>query len=50
MGFSNPIIYVQLKKSSSALEPLGLASEKAGTKFRGIIIAVRTAASKKSRT
>ena len=39
MGFSNPIIYVQLKKSSPALEPLGLASEKAGTKFRGIIIA-----------
>jgi phosphonate transport system substrate-binding protein len=39
MGFSNPIIYVQLKKSDPALEPLGLASEKAGTKFRGIIIA-----------
>jgi len=39
MGFSNPVIYVQLKKSSPALEPLGLASEKAGTKFRGIIIA-----------
>ena len=39
MGFSNPLIYVQLKKSSPALEPLGLATEKAGTKFRGIIIA-----------
>ena len=39
MGFSNPVIYVQLKKSNPALEPLGLASEKAGTKFRGIIIA-----------
>lgn len=38
MGFSNPLIYVQLKKSAPALEPLGLASEKAGTKFRGIII------------
>ena len=33
------LIYVQLKKNSPALEPLGLASEKAGTKFRGIIIA-----------
>jgi phosphonate transport system substrate-binding protein len=41
MGFSNPVIYVQLKKNNPALEPLGLASEKAGTKFRGIII-VRT--------
>lgn len=39
MGFSNPIIYVQLKKSNPALDPLGLSSEKAGTKFRGIIIA-----------
>jgi len=39
MAFSNPIVYVQLKKSIPALEPLGLASEKAGTKFRGIIIA-----------
>jgi len=39
MGFSNPLVYVQLKNSSAAIEPLGLASEKAGTKFRGIIIA-----------
>lgn len=39
MGFANPLIYVQLKKNAPALEPLGLASEKAGTKFRGIIIA-----------
>ncbi len=39
MGFANPIVYVQLKKERGAIEPLGLASEKAGTKFRGIIIA-----------
>jgi phosphonate transport system substrate-binding protein len=39
LGFSNPVIYVQLKKGHAAIEPLGLASEKAGTKFRGIIIA-----------
>jgi phosphonate transport system substrate-binding protein len=39
LGFSNPIIYVQLKKGS-ALEPLALSEElKAGAKFRGIIIA-----------
>lgn len=38
MGFANPLVYVQLKKERSAIEPLGLASEKAGTKFRGIII------------
>lgn len=38
MGFSNPLIYVQLKKNHGTIEPLGLASEKAGTKFRGIII------------
>ncbi|MDH4163021.1 MAG: phosphate/phosphite/phosphonate ABC transporter substrate-binding protein [Nitrospirota bacterium] len=38
MGFANPLIYVQLKKNSAALDPLALASEKAGTKFRGIII------------
>lgn len=38
LGFSNPLIYVQLKKNHGAIEPLGLASEKAGTKFRGIII------------
>jgi phosphonate transport system substrate-binding protein len=39
MGFSNPLVYVQLKKNDAAMAPLGLASEKAGTKFRGIIIA-----------
>jgi phosphonate transport system substrate-binding protein len=39
LGFSNPIIYVQLKKGS-ALEPLALSEElKAGARFRGIIIA-----------
>jgi phosphonate transport system substrate-binding protein len=39
LGFSNPIIYVQLKKGS-AIEPLALSEEpKAGSKFRGIIIA-----------
>jgi phosphonate transport system substrate-binding protein len=39
LGFSNPIIYVQLKKGS-ALEPLALSIEpKAGARFRGIIIA-----------
>jgi phosphate/phosphite/phosphonate ABC transporter binding protein len=38
MGFANPLIYVQLKKSAPSLDPLGLASEKAGTKFRGIIL------------
>ncbi len=39
LGFSNPLVYVQLKKTDAKLDPLGLASEKAGTKFRGIIIA-----------
>jgi phosphonate transport system substrate-binding protein len=39
MGFANPIVYVQLKHGDPSLNPLGLASEKAGTKFRGIIIA-----------
>ncbi|MDH4164334.1 MAG: phosphate/phosphite/phosphonate ABC transporter substrate-binding protein [Nitrospirota bacterium] len=38
MGFANPLIYVQLKKDDPSLDPLGLASEKSGTKFRGIII------------
>jgi phosphate/phosphite/phosphonate ABC transporter binding protein len=38
MGFANPLVYVQLKKKDSSLDPLGLASEKSGTKFRGIII------------
>jgi phosphonate transport system substrate-binding protein len=39
MGFANPLVYVQLKKDDASLDTLGLASEKAGTKFRGIIIA-----------
>ena len=39
MGFANPLVYVQLKKSDASLDLLGLASEKSGTKFRGIIIA-----------
>lgn len=39
MGFANPLVYVQLKKNDASLDPLGLASEKSGTKFRGIIIA-----------
>ena len=39
MGFANPLVYVQLKKSDPSLDLLGLASEKAGIKFRGIIIA-----------
>ncbi|MFZ2196127.1 MAG: phosphate/phosphite/phosphonate ABC transporter substrate-binding protein [Thermodesulfovibrionales bacterium] len=39
LGFANPIIYVQLKKELD-IEPLALSAEfKAGTKFRGIIIA-----------
>lgn len=38
MGFANPLVYVQLKKNDASLDTLGLASEKAGTKFRGIII------------
>lgn len=39
IGFANPLIYVELKKNMDLL-PLALASElKAGTKFRGIIIA-----------
>jgi phosphonate transport system substrate-binding protein len=38
MGFSNSLIYVQLKKDLP-IEPLALSAElKAGTKFRGIII------------
>ena len=39
MGFANPLVYVQLKKNDASLDLLGLASEKSGTKFRGIIIA-----------
>jgi len=39
IGFANPLIYVQLKKSAG-LDPLALSAEpKAGTKFRGIIVA-----------
>src|SRR5574340_1215526 len=39
LGFANPIIYVQLRKELD-IEPLALSAEfKAGTKFRGIIIA-----------
>ena len=39
IGFSNPIIYVQLKQRGS-LVPLALSAEKkAGTRFRGVIIA-----------
>jgi phosphonate transport system substrate-binding protein len=39
IGFANPLVYVQLKKDAD-VNPLALSSEvKAGTKFRGIIIA-----------
>jgi phosphonate transport system substrate-binding protein len=39
MAFANSIVYIQLKKDV-AVEPLALSAEKkAGTKFRGIIIA-----------
>lgn len=39
MGFANSIVYIQLKKDV-AVDPLALSAEKkAGTKFRGIIIA-----------
>ncbi len=39
LGFSNPIIYVQLKQGN-ALVPLALSAEKkAGIRFRGVIIA-----------
>lgn len=39
LGFANSLVYVQLKKNS-AIDPLALSAEKkAGTKFRGIIIA-----------
>jgi phosphonate transport system substrate-binding protein len=38
MGFSNSLVYIQLRKDLS-IEPLALSSElKAGTMFRGIII------------
>ena len=39
LGFANSLVYVQLKKDS-AIDPLALSAEKkAGTRFRGIIIA-----------
>jgi phosphonate transport system substrate-binding protein len=39
IGFSNPVIYVQLKQNTN-LAPLVLSAEKkAGTRFRGVIIA-----------
>jgi len=39
IGFSNPLIYVQLKKDVN-IDPLALSSEiKGGIKFRGIIVA-----------
>ncbi len=39
LGFSNPLIYVQIRREEN-IEPLAVASEpKAGTRFRGIIIA-----------
>jgi ABC-type phosphate/phosphonate transport system substrate-binding protein len=49
LGFANSLVYVQLRKGVS-IEPLALAAEpKAGTRFRGVIIARRTAASGISR-
>ena len=43
MGFANSLVYVQLKKDQN-LEPLAVSSEaKSGKRFRGIIIAGRTA-------
>ncbi len=40
LGFANSLIYVQLKKDVPGIEPLALSAEtKAGTRFRGIIIA-----------
>lgn len=39
LGFANSLVYVQLKKDT-AIDPLALSAEKkAGTQFRGIIIA-----------
>jgi len=44
VGFANPLIYVQLKKEL-LLDPLALASEpKAGSRFRGVIIARKDSA------
>ncbi len=41
LGFCNSLVYVQLKKERD-IEPLALAAEpKAGTRFRGVIIARR---------
>ena len=37
IAFSNPLVYVQMKKEL-AVVPLAVAAEKAGTKFRGIIL------------
>lgn len=40
-AFANPVVYIQLRKDT-ALEPLAVAGEKkAGTRFRGIIVARR---------
>ena len=39
LGFANSLVYVQLRKDA-AIEPLALSAErKAGTRFRGVIIA-----------
>jgi phosphonate transport system substrate-binding protein len=39
LGFSNPLIYVEVKQHSADIEPLALsAEEKSGTRLRGIII------------
>src|SRR5574341_274885 len=39
LGFANSLVYVQLKKDA-AIDPLAVSAEKkAGTKFRGVIIA-----------
>jgi phosphonate transport system substrate-binding protein len=44
LAFSNPLIYVQLKKALD-LKPLALSSEfKAGTRYRGILIARKDSA------
>lgn len=40
IAFSNPLVYVQLREELK-LEPLAVAAEKAGKKFRGIILARR---------
>jgi phosphonate transport system substrate-binding protein len=49
IGFSNPVIYVQLKQSTN-LVPLALSAEKkAGTRFRGVIIARKDSGIEKPR-